>query len=172
MNDMGAIVTSGSAKGHAILKTVWGVYLGMGVFLIILGLILGSSLDGAILELGNFGLDMGFISRYGGFALAAFCLINAAVYSSQVSKTEISVFEKGISGVGINPKSASERFTFPIFKTPTYASSSFSLTYDQISSISKAEQQGININVSGVLYVVLVSNLDEIMRAINDRMKK
>ena len=172
MNDMGAKVIAGSATGHSVLKQVWGVYLGMGAFLIVLGLILGSSLDGAILELGNFGLDMGFIFRFGGFALAAFCLINAAVYNSQVSKTEISVFERGISGVGINPKDASERFTFPIFKTPTYASSSFSLTYDQVSSISKAEQSGININVSGVIYVVLVSNLDEVMREINNRMKK
>jgi hypothetical protein len=172
MQDLGKLVTSGDCKGHSVIKQVWGTYLGIGIFLIILGLILGVVFEGDILVLGNFGLDLGVISRIGGFVLAFFCLINAVAYVSQVSKTEINVFERGISGLGINPKDVSERFTFPIFKTPQYALSEFSLSYDQISSVSKAEQQGVNINVEGVIYVVLVSNLDEIMQAINSRMKK
>ena len=169
---MGAMIVSGNCRGHSVIKTVWGVYLGMAVFLLVMGLWLGSVWSGNILHLGNFGLDIGVIIRIGGFILPLFCLINAAVYNSQVSKTEISVFEGGITGLGINPKSASERFTFPVFATPQYASSTFSLTYDQISSVSKAEQQGVNINVAGVIYVILVSNPDEIVREINNRMKK
>ena len=169
---MGAKITSGSSKGHPVLRTVWQVYLGMGVGLTVLGLIFASAFEGGNLRFGNLILDLEWIFRVGGFILAGYCLINAAAYNSQVSKTEITVYEEGISGTGINPKSASERFTFPIFTTPSYASSTFSFTYDQISTVTVAEQKGININAAGVIYVVLVSNLDEIMREISSRMKK
>jgi hypothetical protein len=171
MNDLGKMITSDGCKGHSVIKMVWIIYLGVGVFLLVLGLILGSAMDGRIINLGNFGLNLGVVFRMLGFILPVFCLINAAVYNYQVSKTEIKVFEKGISGLGINPKSASERFTFPIFKTPSYASSTFNLTYAQISSVSKAEQQGVNINAAGIIYVVFVKNPDEIMQVINNKMR-
>ncbi|MCL2171053.1 MAG: hypothetical protein FWB71_02770, partial [Defluviitaleaceae bacterium] len=144
--------------------------------LVIAGLIMGSVFSDEFIEFGTGGgrsaIEIGFIVRYLFLAMAAFCLINALVYYAQIAKNQITVFENGVSGYGIIPKGTAPRsFDFPIFKTPRFNITSFSAKFEQISSVSIFDGQAVNISISGITYIILASNPDEVVGEINKRHK-
>jgi len=165
MENKGQLVISSQGLSSKEKLIQWIYALALGVALIWLGVFLA----------GRFGYTTtgGFLGHaqrttqnvfypilVGGGVLAAVIVIGImGVRSAQLSKLKINVFESGVTGIGTQPNFAQGGGNSTAL--------SFSLTYDQISSVDIVNKWYVSINSFGTTYLVYAKNAAEVAAVIN-----
>lgn len=173
---MGKLIISGNGK-NTVSQMEWIIVVVGSLLLIVIGFWLANqfgyeqAVGRTLSALGvAFGVEvpevrtvMYYIFAWGGVVLAGIILGWATLVSVYAGKTEILVFENGIQGAGGGVK-----FSQSLEDTVTI--SAFNLAYDRIASVDITRKHFITINAFGKIYVVVVSNGDEVIQAINEKM--
>jgi len=169
---MKKLIISGSGKGVRGVGQNWMAAILVAAGCIILGTIaanfLGyttrhSMLVGTVTERNELYwvfLGLGFIG-----AIMVIC--NIAWQNIIVQKTEISVYESGIAGTGVDSKYSTDAFSPEKYKTET-----FSWSFEQISSVSVTENDWLVINAHGKKLMIASNNVKEIAEVMNDKLRK
>ena len=176
---MGKLLVSGN--GRDFVKSTahnWVVFIIIAIALIVIGFVLANqfgyqTVGGAIGQ--GIGGWLGvtapqvrtgayYIFALGGVGLAAILIGYGAIQDIYAGKTEIHVYENGIKGAGGGAKFAQSL-------EDTMTISTFQLEYDRVASVDVAHKKLLSINAFGKVYVVAVANPDEIVAAINERLR-
>ena len=163
---MGNLVIGGSGKGVPGLGTNWVIAIVLAIGLIILGFILANLFGIQQGWRGNVRTGLFYFFVVLGFIEAVVVIVVFALRNSTIQKTRVFVYENGINGMGVHPKFATD-----FFSPEKYATSTFSLTFEQISSVSTLGDTGAGlvINAQGKELMVITVNAKEIADVINGK---
>jgi hypothetical protein len=164
----GRLLATASGEGIPGYGTDWAVAIGIAVFLIILGFILANIF--------GYTTTWGFIEQrnmlYYFFVISGFIEAGVVIFviwlrNSLIKKTNVSVYENGVVGSGLDPKFATD-----FFSPEKYAISSFSLTYEQVTSVSVMGDKGMALVISatGKEFLIASAVAKEMEKIINNKL--
>ena len=104
-----------------------------------------------------------FILFFGGIFFGIVILVTSLARLIPLSKTELYIYEYGISGRGVAPFVMSKSFY------DNGVLSSFTLEYEHIISVTTTDKCTMAIKVIDAIYVVAISSPNEIIDFINER---
>jgi len=174
---MGEKLISGSGKGIPKIGTNWATAIALAIVFIVAGFLIAGQVGYDVTRQLTWGLQVTVVYVRSpfyyvivglGFLWALISIVVCAARNSIIQKTEITVYEMGISGTGVHPK-----FSTDFFSPEKYATSTFSYAFEQISAVSVMETLGTSlaINVQGKEHLVATKNANEIAEVINGKIQ-
>ena len=165
-SDMGRLLVMGSGKDLVISGAAsWILYIILAGASVGLGFLLAELIDPIPVRQGLFhtyALDLSDVFIVLGIIIGVCVIVFGLIQDIFSAKTFIYVYENGVKGAGGGPK-------FLQSVQDTMSVSSFQFGFDRIASVDITTKAFLTINAYGRIYTVALTNGDEVMRVINER---